>query len=252
MSGDDDWIAGVVDGWLFTSPTPLPTTMLVPLENPHLHDQTLWDRALGASVERNGLIALHGAGSTALGVARPVLGGPAVAMLAHAAARRGVERIVGVGFCGATQPDLRTGDVVIAERAHGGDGVSNQYLALSDDRHRTHEEPIVKGSPELVAALAGLGRTGTVHTVAAVHLETRDLVQRCQHAGVLGIDMETAALYAVGAALNVQTVSCLLVTDVPALEVPAQGAKIAAAEEALLLGVIAALTERPKDDGEAT
>ncbi|ASW56487.1 hypothetical protein CIK06_23485 [Plantactinospora sp. KBS50] len=172
-------IADIVDGWLFDEKIELPEVLLVPLENPHLFDAGGW-AALGPVRASSGVVAVHEYQGTRVGVAKPVLGAAGCAMLVDAASRRGVRTVLGVGYCGGTHPTLRSGDVVAATSAVTGDGVSALYQPGQD---------LVPASERLITALGTLNgdrsrlRTGPVHSVGAVHLETQSLVDDCAAAG---------------------------------------------------------------------
>jgi uridine phosphorylase len=191
--------------------------MLVPLENPHLHDEKAWQDVLGAPVDTNGVVARHLFRGASLGVAKPVLGAASAAMLVDAAARRDVRAVVGVGFCGGTDPALRCGDIIVASSAHCADGVSNAY----DPAARS-----VDADADLVALAVDdahcgavgrdVVRCGVVRSVAAVHLETQALVDDCVQQGIAGIDLETAAVYTVARLRGVAAIAVLTVSDVPA------------------------------------
>ena len=205
-----DWgleVSNVVDGWLLDRHEDLPSTLLIPLENPHLHDDRPWVDVFGPAQGRNGVFAMHDVDGAKVAIARPVLGTAAVAMVADAASRRGVRTVIGVGFCGGTQPDLSTGDVVAAEVAVLDDGVSQRYLPGAAR---------VSASPALLGGLNGDVRRGAVQSVAAVHLETQVYVDGCRSAGIEAIDLETVTLHAVAASRRIDAVSLLTVSDVPA------------------------------------
>jgi uridine phosphorylase len=205
-----DWgqqIGEIVDGWLFNSPGPLPTRLLLPLENPHLHNYEVWQDALGVPRKVNGVVAEHNVGNHKIGVAKPVLGGTSTAMVVEAVARRGVQLVVGVGFCGGTNPSLQCGDVIVASCAHARDGVSRQYCATS----KTPE-----ASSRLLTLIEGRARIGPVLSVAAVHLENQELVDECVRSGILGIDLESASLYTVARLRGLAAIAVLVVSDVPA------------------------------------
>lgn len=146
--GAHDWgerVGDIVDGWLFSPQGDLPATLIVPLDNPHLHDHQLWADVFGAPMRERGVVSEHTVmGDCSVGVAKPVLGASATAMLVDAATRRGVRRFIGLGFCGGTQPNLRCGDVVATSAARADDGVAYRYLpptSVENCRTSSHQEP---------------------------------------------------------------------------------------------------------------
>lgn len=207
-------VVDVVDGWLFSMPDKLPATMLVPLENPHLYDGTAMHELLGTPVATNGVVDIHHHGGHTVGVARPVLGATATAMLVDAAVRRGVRGLVGVGFCGGTDVSVNCGDVLVASAAEAKDGVSTAY-----DPSAT----MAYADADLLARVGRRALVGPVCSVAAVHLEDQDLVNRCMAAGVLGLDLEVASFYTVARLREAAAIAILTVSDVPARGACADG-----------------------------
>lgn len=233
---NSDWgqrIPDVVDGWLFSELGDLPASLLVPLENPHLHDGAAWERAVGPPSRLNGVVACHSVAGQEIGVAKPVLGAAATAMLIDAASRRGVRTVVGVGFCGGTDPRLQCGDVIVASSAHARDGVSQAY---------DPDVASTAGDGRLLALARDRARIGDVLSVAAVHLEDQALVDHCARSGVLGVDLETASLYTVSRLRGLAAVAVLAVSDVPARCAAADATLLAeGAARALELGVFISL-----------
>jgi uridine phosphorylase len=172
-----------------------------------------------------------------VGVAKPVLGAPAVAMLVDAATRRGVDWIVGVGFCGGTSKELTSGDLLVATAAICRDGVSAAYMPDTDE---------VPASKELRALVTDGTRCGSVCSVAAVHLEDQRLIDECEARGVLGVDLETATVLAVAAKRGVQALTCLVVSDVPARGEHADVEALPAGEARALALALYLATARPE------
>lgn len=135
------------------------------------------------------------------------MGGPSAAIVFEELCDLGIERAIRVGTCGALQPDLAHGDLVIAERALAGDGTS-RGLGAGD---------AVPADPALVVALsaaAGAGaRTGAVATTDLFYDPDQDRARRWAAAGALAIEMEAAALLQVAARRAVPSAVLLAVTD---------------------------------------
>jgi uridine phosphorylase len=241
----DAWeqvVPAVVDGWLFPPDVALPPSLVIPLENPHLHDAARWRSVFGAPLAECGVIDLHRtANGDRVGVAKPVMGAPAVALLVDAATRRGVDWIVGVGFCGGTSKHLHSGDLIVTTAALCRDGVSAAYLSAAD----VPDSDEAPASRELLALVPRDTRCGRVCSVAAVHLEDQRLIDECEARGVLGVDLETATVLAVAAVRQVQALTCLVVSDVPARGEPADVEALPAAEARALTLALSLATARP-------
>lgn len=230
-------VASVVDAWLFASDVTLPQSLVIPLENPHLHSASRWQSVFGLPESDCGVIGLHRTATGGLiGVAKPVLGAAAAAMLVDAAIRRGVDWIVGVGYCGGTSKDLASGDLVVSTSAIGRDGVSAGYMPNVIE---------VPASHELLGFVRDGTRCGPVCSVAAVHLEDQSLIDECEGLGVVGVDLESAAVLAVAAVRNARAVTCLVVSDVPARGECADIEALPAGETRALRLALGLATARP-------
>lgn len=139
------------------------------------------------------------------------LGAPAVAAQADELIAMGATQLVSVALCGGLQHDMRPGDVVVADSAIRDEGTSYHYLPSTRD---------IDADPALVIALqnalAAQGvtpRTGRVWSTDAPYRETREEVVAHQRDGVLGVDMELAALLAVARRRGVRAAGVLVAGD---------------------------------------
>jgi DeoD family purine-nucleoside phosphorylase len=137
------------------------------------------------------------------------MGGPSAAIVFEELCDLGVERAIRVGTCGAFDPGLALGDLLVADSALAVDGTSR---ALGAGER-------VAADAGLVAALqaaAGDGvRTGAVVTsdVFYDHDEGRGAAAWVQ-AGALAVEMEAAALLRVAELRGVRAACVLAVSDV--------------------------------------
>lgn len=130
-----------------------------------------------------------------MAIARLPIGAPAAAGAIELMISAGVRTILLVGSVGSLQPDLPTGSLVIATSAVRSEGTSYHYLAAGEAAH---------ASPDLVDALVSVVATrdiaaasGPVWTTDAPYRECAATVARLRGEGVLGVEMEAAALFAV-------------------------------------------------------
>ena len=150
----------------------------------------------------NGQVAL----STAFGI-----GAPVVAALADQCAALGVKQFAMIGMAGGLQPELSAGSLVICNQAIRGEGVSPHYLP---------PHPTVDASGEMASGLSELltkrnrsHSLGTVWTTDAPFRELRKEVLKYQRAGVLAVDMEAAALFAVAGSLALSAIAMFSIAD---------------------------------------
>ncbi len=132
------------------------------------------------------------------------MGAPSAAIVLHELAELGVRRAIRTGTCGALEPALALGELIVAERALPGDGVSR---ALGERRP-------VPADPGLVERLAGAGRGGLVATTDLFYEPSGDERERWIDAGALAVEMEAAALFSIGPRVGVEVACLLVVSDV--------------------------------------
>ena len=139
------------------------------------------------------------------------LGAPSVAAQAEELIAMGARRLVSVALSGAIQPDLAPGAVVVVDSAIRDEGTSHHYLAPRRD---------VAADAQLVSTLAaslsarGVAvRSGTTWSTDAPYRETREEAVAHQADGVLTVDMEMAALFAVAEYRGVAAAGVRVVGD---------------------------------------
>ncbi|MFW6112960.1 MAG: nucleoside phosphorylase [Thermodesulfobacteriota bacterium] len=146
-----------------------------------------------------------------LTVVAPALGAPFAAMILEKLIALGARRVLALGWCGSVAPRVRIGDLILPTSALPGDGTSPHYC-------RDQAEIIPhQGLYDLLAArLEGLEvpwQAGPVWSTDAFYRETKGLIRSCQAQGVLGIDLELAALFAVGRFRGIAIAALLVVSD---------------------------------------
>lgn len=139
------------------------------------------------------------------------IGAPLVASLAEELIALGAKRLISMSWAGGLQPDLSPGDIVVCNRAIRDEGLSHHYLPPSK---------YVDANPELVQQLltslekhAHPCSLGTTWTTDAPYRETEEEIRQYQSEGVKTVEMESAALFAVGQRRGVQTASVLVIGD---------------------------------------
>ena len=151
--------------------------------------------------KRNAIGVLHSIGP----------GAPIVAATVEELIAFGVKQFIAIGLAGSLQPDLFPGDVVICDRALRDEGTSPHYLPPARS---------VEADPVSTQRLSeALSRHGIAHTIGsswttdAPYRETRHEVEAYRADGVKTVEMEAAALFAVGQSLNVQAAAVLVIGD---------------------------------------
>lgn len=158
-----------------------------------------------------------------LAVCSTGIGGPSTEIAAVELAHLGAHTLIRIGGMGAVDPDLPLGCFLIVEAAEGATGTASVY---GGDPAGSCASPAVADALERAAKALGLPyRRGRVRTTDSYYRAQErptnpaadvpdpydGLVARLQAAGVAGMDMEAEALFAVSAALGVQTGAVLAV-----------------------------------------
>lgn len=139
------------------------------------------------------------------------LGAPIVAAQAEELIALGATRLVSVALSGGLQADLAPGTIVVSDSAIRDEGTSHHYLPPG--REVAADAAL---TASLVAALSSDGvevRSGRSWSTDAPYRETPDEVNAYQAEGVLAVDMEVAALFAVAQIRGVAAAAVLVVGD---------------------------------------
>lgn len=150
--------------------------------------------------------------SAEVGFARLPIGAPVVAVVLEELAALGVEIVVAVGAAGALSDQLAPGDIVLCSAALRDEGTSHHYAPPGRWAH-----PDATLLAELGSALAdaAVGPTvGPTWTTDAPYRETVEEIAAYRGEGVLTVDMEASAMFAVASCLGVKAASVFCVSDV--------------------------------------
>jgi DeoD family purine-nucleoside phosphorylase len=130
------------------------------------------------------------------------MGGPSAAIVLEELIALGLRRAIRVGTCGALAPGLELGELVVASEALCSDGTSRALGA----------GPRVAADPVLTEALSRNAAGARVGAVESVDVFYEDVGVRHDPAA-LALEMETAALFAVGARTGARVACVLAVSD---------------------------------------
>jgi len=135
------------------------------------------------------------------------MGGPSAAIVIAELAELGARTLLRVGTCGALDPTLALGDLLVAGEALAADGTSRALGA--GDR--------VAGDPELLARLveaAGPGGVNGPIVSSDLFYDSPDgAEERWRAQGALAVEMETATLFALAARRGLRAGCALIVSD---------------------------------------
>ena len=141
------------------------------------------------------------------------MGMPSISIYAHELFDfYGVEQIIRVGTCGSLVADMRVGDLVLAGSAATDSAMLEHYLP---GVRVVEADPGLLQSVHDKAADKGLSiRTGKVFATDWFYHPDDGFIDRLCRDGVLAIDMESAALYALARQQGKRAVTILSVSDV--------------------------------------
>ncbi len=139
------------------------------------------------------------------------LGSPMAAMHVHTFCAAGTPAVVQLGWFGALQPGMAFGDVVVPRHAERQDGTSDWYLPKGI---------LADATPALASAITAALRTRdipvsehAIFSTPALLAESREVIADWSRHGWQGVDMETAATFAVAKSLGAQRAAALIRFD---------------------------------------
>ena len=138
-------------------------------------------------------------------------GGAMAAHYVHIWCGAGVRTVLQLGWFGALQHGMDAGDVIVPEHAAREEGVSDWYLPKG---------VLADATPELSSANASTIRAagvnvneGPLFTTPSMLAESRDVIADWSRHGWLGVDMETAATFAVAKHFGARRAAALVLID---------------------------------------
>ncbi len=123
----------------------------------------------------------------------------------------GTDRFVAVGLAGALQKQQQIGDIVICDRAIRDEGTSYHYVPA--EKYAVPSASLTKLLTEALDREEAVYSTGTSWTTDAPYRETREEILHYQAEGVMTVDMEASAMFAVGAVRCVQVAAAFVISD---------------------------------------
>lgn len=123
----------------------------------------------------------------------------------------GVERVIRVGTCGGISRDVSVGDVVVALGAHT-DSAMNTFRLPGIHFSAVASYDLVRAAVDAAAPEDNV-HVGTIISRDHFYLAPEGQTERLADYGVLGVEMEAAAMYGAAAQFGKQALSVLTVSD---------------------------------------
>jgi uridine phosphorylase len=254
--GDD------VEYHIAVGPNDVADAVLLP-GNPERVDKitALWDEYEERSHHREYRTATGAYERTPISVTSTGIGSPSTAIAIEELARVGAETFIRVGSCGAIQPEMGVGDLVITSGAVRQEGTSDEYVredypavadrevvaALVAAAERLDHDYHVGLTMSADSFYTGQGRPG-FEGFAAVGSE--ELVESLQEANVKNIEMEAAALLTLGSLYGLRTGAvCSVYANRVTGDFRTEGESRAAETASLAVHLLAKMDEAKRDAG---
>ena len=139
-------------------------------------------------------------------------GAPTAVMTLEELIAQGVKKIINLGTAGGLQKKLSVGDIVICDRAIRDEGTSHHYLP--DEKYAYADRELTEQLIDATSKKNIAMQKGTSWTTDAPYRETIVELKRYRTEGVLTVEMEAAALFAVANYRGAQLSSIFTISDV--------------------------------------
>lgn len=150
-------------------------------------------------------------GDTPVAIRKLGVGAPAAIATLEELIALGVRDILVVGTGGSLQPSLPIGSVILPTGAIREEGTSFHYVPAGVDL--TPDPMLAQALAEEVVKLGGVGAFGPVWTTDAPYREMRSKVLAYSAMGVLAVEMEAAALFALAQFRGVRLGMVMAISD---------------------------------------
>jgi len=144
-------------------------------------------------------------------VAFAPIGAPGTIMLMEDLIACGAESFVGVGASGGLNPDHPVGDVLIPNAVKVIDEGTSRHYPGDDDP--AADQAMLAELSKLLVKHGGRTANGDWWTTDGFYREMTEDIARHMNAGILGIDMETSAMYRVAKHRGLNSCNILVVSD---------------------------------------
>ena len=168
--------------------------------------------ATGASpASRAGLMMESWGEGRPVTVAAPALGSPYAVMVLEKLIALEARMVLALGWCGSLTPQVRVGHLVLPDGAVSTEGTSPHYLGGSPNPGP--DMALLNMLKERLPPTGLPWRRGPIWTTDAYYRETVGQVQHFQQQGILAVEMEMAALFAVARFRGISLAGLLVVSD---------------------------------------
>ncbi|MDQ3857961.1 MAG: DeoD-type purine-nucleoside phosphorylase [Actinomycetota bacterium] len=141
------------------------------------------------------------------------MGCPSAGIVIEELVQLGVKRLLRIGTCGGLQPDLRLGDLIVAISAVPADQTAVHYVG-GEPHAPTADWSLIHAAVHAAKELGRSVRVGPIVSSDVFYDPDAERARRWSERGILGVEMEAAVLFTLGALRKVQAGCLLTVSDV--------------------------------------
>jgi purine-nucleoside phosphorylase len=142
------------------------------------------------------------------------MGMPSAAIYTHELLNDyGVKTVIRVGSCGSISDDLNLRDVIAAIGASTDSGMNRLRFDGLVDYAPVADFGLLRTAVDVAERRGVTMRVGSVFAADAFYSDRPDLYEKLANYGVLAVEMETAALYAIAAKFKARALTILTVSD---------------------------------------
>ena len=141
------------------------------------------------------------------------MGCPSAGIVIEELVQLGVKRLLRIGTCGGLQPDLALGDLIVAISAVPADSTAIHYVG-GEPHVPTAAWELIHGAVHAAKELGRPVRVGPIASSDVFYDPDPGRAGRWSDRGILGVEMEAAVLFTLGALRKVQAGCLLTVSDV--------------------------------------
>jgi uridine phosphorylase len=260
MTGDSEDPNDETQYHLAVGPEDVADTVLLPGDPERIEKITdQWQDSAVVAEHREFRTATGEYEDTPISATSTGIGSPSAAIAVEELARVGVETFMRVGSCGAIQPEMAVGDLVITSGAVRQEGTSHEYVredypAAADDRvvaalvaaaERLDYDYHVGVTASTDSFYAGQGRPGFEEFKAA---GSEELVAELKAAGVLNFEMEASAILSLANLYGLRAGAvCTVYANRVTGEFRTEGENRAAETASLAAALLARMDERARE-----
>ncbi len=123
----------------------------------------------------------------------------------------GVKKLIRIGTCGAMQKDIQIRDIILAQAVSSDSNLTEKIFYGNNYAPPIADFPLLMKAFQQAQGKKGNVFVGNIYNSDEFYRETLDRLHKFMEFGVLGVEMESTALYTLAAKYGVKALSILTV-----------------------------------------